>query len=277
MSWPYSWHFAVLCALQGALVAMGWRDERRLFRARSLGLIIPVAALGGGILLIVASESSRIGLARLATFGAPLAAALVGIVALWRRPIISLVLAPILFVTAWFADGLLRDGAGLALIALATVCIAAGIASLTTKRALVVGLIILAVVDSILVFGGHITQPTADLHAVVPPEAGGSPLPSLQDATFGGALMGWLDLLAPACAGMLFAYADRARWVAAAATAGAALVWGLLLAVTTPIPGTVPALAAVVVWIASDASVPESGRLRDPFNPLLAQRRRRPR
>ncbi len=275
MSWPYSWNFAVLCALQGALVAMGWRDERRLFRARSLGLIIPVGALGAGILLIVAGDPSRTALARLATFGTPIAAALVGVVALWRRPITGLLLSPILFAVAWRADGLIRDAAGIALIALAAVCIAAVIASLTTKRALVVGLIVLAVVDSILVFGGHVTQPTADLHAVAPPEAGGSPLPSLQDATFGGALMGWLDLLAPACAGMLFAYADRARWAAATATTAAALLWGLLLAVTAPIPGTVPVLAAVIVWFASDASVPESGRLRDPFNPLLAQRRRR--
>lgn len=265
----------MLCAVQGALVAMGWRDERRLRRARILGLAIPVAALCIGVLLIVASGPSRTALARLATFGTPLAAAFVGVVALWRRPIISLVLAPILFVVAWRADGLVQDGAGVALIGMACVGIAACIASLTTKRALAVGLVILAIVDSVLVFGGHLTQPTADLHAVASPAAGGMPLPALQDATFGRSLMGWLDLLAPACAGMLFVHAPGARWLAATLTTAAALAWGLLLAVTSPIPGTVPVLAAVIVWFASSASSPESDRLREPFNPLLVQRRRR--
>lgn len=275
MSWPYTWSFAVLCAVQGALVAMGWRDERRLGRTRILGLIVPVAALCVGVLLIVAGDLSRTGLARLATFGTPLAAALVGVTAMWRRPIIGLVLSPVLFAVAWRADGLVQDAAGVALIGLACVAIAAGIASLTTKRALAVGLIILAVVDAVLVFGGHLTQPTADLHAVAAPHAGGVPLPSLQDATFGSSLMGWLDLLAPACAGMLFVHAHGARWIAAAATTVASLAWGLLLAVTTPIPGTVPVLAAVIVWFTSSASSPESDRLREPFNPLLAERRRR--
>ncbi len=241
---------------------------------RALGLVIPAAALCTGLALIVLSETSRSALAGLATFGTPVAAAFVGVVALWRRPIIGFVLAPVLFLIAWRADGLLQDGAGVALIALATVCLAAGIASLTTPRALAAGLVILAIVDSFLVFRGSVSQPSADLHAVVPPAAGGMPLPALQDATFGHALMGWLDLLAPACAGMLFAYADRMRMLAAVLTAVTALAWGLLLAMTSPIPGTVPPLAAVIVWMATSRTPPVAS-VGDPFNPLLAQRRRR--
>ena len=273
MSWPYTWHFAVLCLAQGGLVAMGRRDDRRLIRLRVAGLLIPVVALCTGILLIVGGEASRTALARLATFGTPVAAALVGVVAVWRRPIISIVLAPVLFVIAWRADGLVQDAAAVALIGLATVALAAVIAAVTTARALAAGLVILAIVDSFLVFRGHLTQPTAELHAVAAPHAGGVPLPSLQDATFGGSLMGWLDFLAPACAGMLFVDDDRERRFAAILTAVTSLTWGLLLAVTSPIPGTVPPLAAVLVWlICSDA--PPSARHREPFNPLLAQRRR---
>lgn len=274
MSWPYTWQFAVLCLVQGTLVAMGWRDERPLRRSRGIGVFVLAAALCIGLLLITASDVSREALATVATFGTPLAAAALGIVAAWHRPIISIVVSPILFVIAWRSDGLLQDAASVALVALAAVALAALIAAITTPRALAVGLLLLAIVDIVLVFRGHVAQPSLDLHAVTPPSAGGTPLPALQDATLGPALMGWLDLLAPACAGMLFVHAGRERWIAAVLTAVGALAWGLLLATTSPIPGTVPALVAVAVWMLLDQP-PSSPRVHEPFNPLLAQQRRR--
>ncbi len=274
MSWPYSWTFAALCVVQGVLVTMGWRELRRLRAARIVGLLVPVAALVIGILAIQGSDWSRTGLARLATFGTPVAAALAGAMLAWRRPIVSIALAPILFLIAWRIDGLVGDAAGVALIGLACLAIAAFIASLAPARAIAVGLIVLAVVDSILVFRGHVAEPTAALHAVAPPVAGGHPLPALQDATFGRSLYGWLDILAPALAGMLFVHMRVERLVAGAATALASLAWGLMLTVSDQIPGTVPPIAAVVIWflLPRDRA---TNRLDDPFNPLLAQRRRR--
>jgi hypothetical protein len=55
--------------------------------------------------------------------------------------------------------------------------------------------------------------------------------------------MGWLDLVAPALAGV----AVRFRWRAAAATGLAAGAWGLLLLATSTVPATVPALAGLIV------------------------------
>jgi hypothetical protein len=82
-------------------------------------------------------------------------------------------------------------------------------------------------------------------------------LPSLQDATFGSALMGWLDFLAPAVLGTVVA--GRLGIRAAAATTLAALLWGLLLYVTQPVAATVPVLAGLAIgW---RALYPERGSI----------------
>jgi ABC-type xylose transport system permease subunit len=65
----------------------------------------------------------------------------------------------------------------------------------------------------------------------------------LQDATFGSATMGWLDL----AAGALLGVVARARLRAAVVTGVAAGAWGLLLLVTTTVPATVPTLAGLLV------------------------------
>jgi hypothetical protein len=84
---------------------------------------------------------------------------------------------------------------------------------------------------------------TTALHSAAVPTAAGHPLPRLQDATFGSATMGWLDLVAPALLGV----AVRTRVRAAVATGLAAGAWGLLLLVTATVPATVPALAGLVI------------------------------
>jgi hypothetical protein len=110
---------------------------------------------------------------------------------------------------------------------------------------------LLVVLDVILVFGtSQVEQTTTTLHSIAPPSiyfAGStSHLPALQDVTFGSALMGWLDLLAPALLGMTLVGSPRRRASAVAITA-AALAWGSLLWLTPEIPATVPVLAGLVV------------------------------
>jgi hypothetical protein len=84
---------------------------------------------------------------------------------------------------------------------------------------------------------------TTALHHAAIPAAAGRELPPLQDATFGSATMGWLDLVAPALLGVI----ARERLRASIATGLAAGAWGLLLLVTPTIPATVPTLAGLVV------------------------------
>lgn len=247
MSLPYGWTFAVLCVFQGIIVAAGWRRRWQIGASRVIGVLVPVVAFVIGVLGTREAGWSVEAIAALATFGAPLAAMAAGAAVGWP-PGSTIVLAPLAFVVAWRTDGLVGDAAAVMIIGAACLTIAAVIAAAATQRAVAAGLVVLAIVDSVLVFRGHVAASTATLHAVAPPVAGGHPLPALQDATFGNSLWGWLDILSPALAGMLFVAETARRNLAAVATAAASLAWALLLGVTDQIPGTVPALAAVAIW-----------------------------
>src|SRR5205085_7176922 len=112
----------------------------------------------------------------------------------WRLPA-----AAALWVVAWLAHGLVAEAAGVALIALAALRVASLACALAPAWSLELGLVALVVLDVVLVWGTAQVQPASTaLHAAALPSAAGHPIPRLQDATFGDATMGWLDLLAPA-------------------------------------------------------------------------------
>jgi hypothetical protein len=234
----------VLCAVQAAVAAAPARRAAR----RGHGLVwtlVPAALLGAGVAVLDTVPQGPRWLAWLATFGTPLLAAaggaLAGRRAWWLWPPAALGL----WLVAWQAHGLLRDGAGVALVAGACLAAASAAALVAPAWSVRAGLVALALVDVILVWGTtHVETATTALHAVTLPRAAGTPLPSLQDATFGSALMGWLDLLAPALLGVVVT--GRARLLAAGATGLAAGLWGLLLFVTSEVAATVPVLAGLV-------------------------------
>ncbi len=248
MDLPYGWTFAVLCLLQGVLVAASWQYPVRLGRSRLVGLAVPVVVFFIGLAATRGADWATEAISHLATFGTPVAAAAVGVVWGWRRPWVYALAAPVAWVIAWRADSLAGDAASVALIAGACLTLAAIIAMCTPPWALAAGLVALAIVDSILVFTDQVRPGTQALHAVIPPSVGGTPLPALQDATFGRSLFGWLDILAPALGATLLAGMTRRRVAAAALTAIAALALGLLLVVTRQVPGTIPPLLAVIAW-----------------------------
>jgi hypothetical protein len=224
--------YAVLCAAQAAVVLLPRRSTGRF---GWLGIALPAVALGVGVLVLNVVDAGPRALAILATVATPLLAA-------WRPRRAPLVVA--LWLVAWLADGLLAEGAAVALIALAAVTLAEVASRLAPRWSLAIGLVVLAAVDVVLVWGTADVQPaTTALHHAAVPSAAGHPLPRLQDATFGAATMGWLDLVAAAVLGVVV----RHRIRASAATGLAAGAWGLLLLVTPTIPATVPTLAGLVV------------------------------
>jgi hypothetical protein len=204
-------------------------------------------------------------LALLATFGTPVLAAAGGVLRgsphwwLWPPA------AAGLWVAAWLAGGLVRDAAGVALIAGACVAAASAVAVVAPAWSIRTGLVALAALDVVLVWGTPSVQTaTTTLQGVPLPHAAGMSLPSLQQATFGSAVMGWLDLLAPALLGAVVA--GRRKLGAAAVTGVAAGLWGLLLLVTSEVAATVPVLAGLA-FAAADA---RRRRLRHPFEPARA-------
>jgi len=175
--------------------------------------------------------------------GGPHALALLGAVAtpaLAGAGRVKAPLAVVLWLVAWLASGHVAQAAAVALVALAATTLAELAARLAPRRALVVGLVLLAALDVVLVWGTPQVEPASRaLHAASLPAG----IPALQDATFGGATMGWLDFVAPALLGVVAVHRLRAS----AVTGVAAGAWGLLLYVTSTLPATVPVLAGLVV------------------------------
>jgi hypothetical protein len=203
-------------------------------------------------------------LSDLATFGTPVAAGFAGYLLGWRRPWSVTLGVGVLSLVAWLAEGLVNDAASVALIALACLSGAALAGRLIGRRELAMGLVLLVGLDVILVFAtSQVTRTTETLHGVVPPTVVAHPLPALQDVTFGSAMMGWLDLLAPALLGVVLAGSPR-RLLGAAAVTAAGLAWACLLYTTTEIPATVPVLVGLAVawWPVRRRGVGGQRRLR---------------
>lgn len=214
---------------------------------RSFGAVwflVPAGLLAGGVLILDFVSGGPRALALLATFGTPVLAAAGGLMAGQRRWWLWPPLAAGLWIAAWLADGLIRDTAGLVLVALACVAAASAAGRVAPAVSIRAGLIALAALDVVLVWGTRGVKNASDALGSVPlPHAAGATLPSLQQPTFGGALMGWLDLLAPALLGVVVV--GRCKYGAALATGIAAGLWGLLFFATSEVAATVPVLAGL--------------------------------
>jgi hypothetical protein len=210
------------------------RRTPRTGRLAWVWTLAPALALGAGIAVLRLVSGGPHALALLAAVAAPLLAA-----ARPRRAPVAIAL----WLVAWLAHGLVAQAASVALLALAAVTIAELAGAVAPAWSLAAALVVLAIVDVVLVWGTSQVGPATNaLHGASVPSALGHPIPRLQDATFGSATMGWLDLVAPALLGVV----ARARVRAAVVTGLAAGAWGLLLLVTPTLPATVPTLAGLV-------------------------------
>jgi hypothetical protein len=205
---------------------------------------VPAALLAAGVLILDLVSGGPRALALLATFGTPVLAGAGGLLRGSRRWWLWLPVAAGLWVVAWQAHGLVQDAAGVILVALACIAAASAAALVAPAWSIRAGLVVLAALDCVLVWGTtSVQQSTNALEGVTLPHAAGVPLPSLQQAVFGGALMGWLDLLAPALLGVVVA--GRTKLGAAVVTGIAAGLWGLLFFRTPQVAATVPVLAGL--------------------------------
>jgi hypothetical protein len=231
----------------------------RLASSRSLGLIVPAAALVVGVTIARASGGADF-LTALAAVATPVFAAGAGWTRGWRLPCLTVLLVPALYLLAWLRPGTLAgDAAGVALIAGACLTATALVAALAPASWLTAGLIGLVILDCIFVWGDRQVEPAMQaLQGAVPPHVASRPLPSLQQAEFGTASMGWLDFAAPA----LLAILTRHRLRAAVATGAAGALWGLLLLFTSPIAATPPVLAGLVAGGRAVPGVRRAARLR---------------
>jgi hypothetical protein len=240
----------------------------------AVGLLVPAALLAAGVAILDLLPQGPHALALLATFGTPALAAAGGFLSRNPRWWLWPPVAAALWLAAWLAHGLVREAAGVALIAAACIAAASAAAAVAPAWSIRAGLVALAILDVVLVWGTTgVSQATNALEHVSLPHAAGTPLPSLQQATFGGALMGWLDLLAPALLGVVVA--GRTKLGSALATGIAAGLWGLLLFTTSEVAATVPALAGLA-FAAAHARRRRLGHPFEPAGPRGGPRRDRP-
>jgi len=216
-------------------------------RAGLAGVVVPAAMLGVGVGVVRAVAGGPHALALAGAIGTPLLAA----AGPKRLPA-----AVVLWLVAWLAHGAVAQTAGVALIGIAGITVAQLVARFAPDWSIAAGLVAIAVVDVVLVWGTpQVETATTALHHAALPVVAGHPIPPLQDATFGSATMGWLDLVAPALLGVV----ARRRLRTAIATGLAAGAWGLLLFVTSTVAATVPVLAGLAFARAG------RGRLRHPL------------
>ncbi|HEU5243790.1 MAG TPA: hypothetical protein VFU33_05255, partial [Gaiellaceae bacterium] len=142
----------MLCAAQAATVAAPARQARAVGRSW-IWLAVPAALLGAGVLIINVVPQGPHWLARLATFGTPVLAAAYGFFRGSPRWWLWPPTAAGLWFAAWLASGLVQNAAGLALIALACLATASAIAIVAPAWSIQVGLVVLAALDVVLVWG----------------------------------------------------------------------------------------------------------------------------
>jgi hypothetical protein len=206
------------------------------FTSRGWALVAPVSiALVIGAIAVIPSTAQL--LTWVALILVPLGAALAfGWAAHGARPPLALLAIPLLAL-AWAVQDE-RVGQSAAAILIAASAITAGrlLAGVAPLRLLEAGVVVMAIVDSVLVFSGQLQGPNSVLVAASP----GAGLPQLQSAAFGSAGLGYGDLFAAAVVGGIFAVRGEPRLAAGAALVAVALVWDQLFLVREILPATVP-------------------------------------
>ncbi|MCW2959212.1 MAG: hypothetical protein JWP18_2015, partial [Solirubrobacterales bacterium] len=156
-------------------------------------------------------------------------------------------IAVVAFVLAWQTpETRWGEAGGVLLVAASCVTIGRLLAGGAPLDLLKAGIVAMAVIDAVLVFGNQLQGPNATLVAAMP----GGGLPQLQSAGFGRAGMGYGDFFAAGVLGGIVAaegYRFRAQAGVAAAVLVASLLWDLLFTWYDTLPATVPVAVVLVL------------------------------
>ena len=239
-----------------ALPAAGLPLWAARYRSSGWALVAPlsIGVVVGGIALIPQAADL---LTWVALILVPIGAALAfGWAARGGRPWLALVAVPLLAL-AWASQhdrgGELAAAILIAASAVTAGRLVAGVAPLTLVK---VGVVVMAIVDSILVFSNQLQGPNAVLDAASP----GLGLPQLQSLAFGHAGLGYGDVFAAGVVGAVIAIERGPQLAAAVAMVVVALAWDQLFLVYDVLPATVPpAIVLLAVWARSGTGI-EHGR-----------------
>jgi hypothetical protein len=237
---------AVLLGTQAVLVALpgrgvpGWAER---FRGPAWALVLPasIAAVVAAITLVPGVAVALSWLALVAI--PPLAAAALGWAMRGARPPLALLAIPLLAIGWSQQDTLPGDLALTALTALSCVTLGRLLAGLVPLALLELGIVAMAVVDAILVFGNQLQAPNHVLNTAVP--AAG--LPQLQYLAMPHASMGYGDVLVAGVLGGVLAARRERQWPVALLVLALAFAWDTLFLHFDTLPATVPVAVATGV------------------------------
>jgi hypothetical protein len=243
--------FTAICGAQAASSLVPGRPPPLPAPLRRPGLaLIPTAVIAAfvGVLVLVPSAATEV--ATLAGFGVPLLALASPVAAPRRGRPWLLALAVVALPFAFFLDESSRgaETARAVLIVLSCAPLAWLAAAAAPPLAVELGIVVTAIVDTILVVGQQIGPASNTLHQAAP--AAG--LPPFQDVTFGPVLMGYGDAFLAALLGAVLAARASPRLVPALVLWVLAAAFGIgLLQVVDIEPATVPVavtLLLVMAW-----------------------------
>jgi hypothetical protein len=243
---PFILSDAALLATQAALVALparGLPAPLHRFRGPGWALILPlsIAVVVGAIAAF--PEVAR-GLSWLALLAIPpLAAAALGWAMHAALPPLALLAVPLLAIGWAWQDTGIGDACLAALTALSCITLGRLLAGLVPLAALELGIVAMAVVDAILVFGNQLQGPNEVLNTAVP--AAG--LPQLQYLSAPHASLGYGDVFVAGVLGGVLAARCERQWPVALLVLALSALWDLLFYVFDTLPATVPVAVATIV------------------------------
>lgn len=243
---------SVLVATQAALVALpaaGIPAPLARFGGRAWSLVLPLS-IAVVVAAIALEPGVADGLAWLALIAIPpLAAGALGWAAHGARPVLALLAVPLLVLAIAGSGGLAGDACAAALTALSAVTLGRLLAGAVPGLALKAGIVAMAAIDAILVFGGELQQPNAVLNAAVPLHG----LPQLQYLDLHYASLGYGDVFVAAVLGGVLAAERRGQWRIAALVLAYSVAWDTLFFALDTLPATVPVALALLSVEASRA------------------------
>ena len=236
---------AVLDAAQAlcvALPAAGAPAVVERLRGRGWALVGPAAVVGTVVAITLVSASADV-LTWIAFLLIPPGCALaLGWAMHGARPWLAVLAVLLLAVAVVAPDDPAGRVARLALIVGSVATVGRLLAAATPITLLKIGVVAMAIVDSVFIFGDFFGEQNAMFNAAAP--AAG--LPRLQVAEIGHTATDYGDFFIAGVVGGILAFDRRPQVIAAVLTFAAAELWNQLFLVVDSLPGTVPPAAVLV-------------------------------
>lgn len=159
------------------------------------------------------------------------------------KPVYGLIAVAAFAVALMDVDSPAGEGAAAFLTALSCITVGRLLAGLVPAAPLKLGIVAMAVIDFILVFGNQLQGPNATLNAAVPAPG----LPQLQFLDVTWARMGYGDVFVAGLLGGILAAERKRQAPAALLVFGLCCAWDLLFLHFNTLPATVPIGVAIIV------------------------------